>query len=156
MSCLYSPLRRAGVRLALSWRRSDGTGGRSEVGFGQLKAHVGSVRFASLAITPTAIRRSGRSHRLLREILSCSTSAWLIETAVAWLQPPSKGEVAHLVEEPALQRPETAVIKLDGIRQIFSAGTYRRCCSRNQREVMRISLSPSPPSTPSCPAPGWH
>jgi hypothetical protein len=121
MSCLCSPLRGAGVRLALSSRRSDGTGGRSEVGFGQLKDPVDSVRFASLAITLSAIRRLGTSHRLLREILSCSTSAWLVETAIAWFQPPAKGEVAQLVEEPALQRPETAVIELDGNCQISSS-----------------------------------
>jgi hypothetical protein len=52
---------------------------------------------------PTAIRRSWTSHRLLREILSCSASAWLVGTAVAWFQPPAKDEVAQLLKEQALR-----------------------------------------------------
>jgi hypothetical protein len=62
---------------------------------------------------------------LLLEILSYSANAWLTGTAVAWFQPPAKGEVAQLLKELALQRTATAKIDLDGNREISSC---RRIC----------------------------
>ena len=59
------------------------------------------------------------------------------------------GEVAQLLEEPALQQPATAVIELDGNLQIFSC---RRIYGLILVPVLRRHAGISSPGDGTCPA----
>ena len=103
--CLCLPDKRdrgAGGRLALSRRRGDGPAGRSEAGFGQLKAHVGSDRFASLEITLRDQTIVDEQHGVTgdTELLGKRPAGRDRRTR---FQPPAKDEVAQLREKLALQ-----------------------------------------------------
>mgnify|MGYP001165946419 CR=1 FL=1 len=92
-------------------------------------------------------------------------------TAGGWSQPPANKTVTQLPEELVLQRPATAMVENNRNQQ---NPTCRRiygcilvpCCDvmsipftaavSETKEATQISLSPSPPSTPSCPALNWH